>query len=137
MSKHDNPGRTHFVGDECPGGHTPLEWGPTAPRRMTWQEAMDWCAALREGGHDDWRLPTIQELTSVIDYTRCNPACAPALGMAAFTHWSSTTFAYNPLYAWLVHFDDGLVSAYYKGYGGHVRAVRTRKDTQAQPMGTV
>jgi hypothetical protein len=25
MSKHDNPGRTHFVGDECPGGHV----GPT------------------------------------------------------------------------------------------------------------
>jgi hypothetical protein len=32
-------------------------------KEMDWQEAWDWCGNLKLGGHDDWRLPTMEELT--------------------------------------------------------------------------
>jgi hypothetical protein len=35
--------------------------------RVTWYEAGDYSARLRLGGHDDWRVPSIKELISLVD----------------------------------------------------------------------
>jgi len=31
-------------------------------------------------GHDDWRLPNVRELQSIVDYGRANQAIDPVLG---------------------------------------------------------
>ncbi len=35
---------------------------------VRWGEAIDYCSALNLGGHKDWRLPTITELASIVNY---------------------------------------------------------------------
>ena len=35
--------------------------------RITWYEAEDYAARLRLGDHDDWRVPSIKELISLVD----------------------------------------------------------------------
>jgi hypothetical protein len=45
-----------------------LSWAvlPSAEGEMAWQSAVDYCGGLTQCGHDDWRLPTISELRSLV-----------------------------------------------------------------------
>jgi hypothetical protein len=45
-----------------------LEWALASNGEdITWPEAVEYCAALSLGGHDDWRLPTLAELERLHD----------------------------------------------------------------------
>jgi hypothetical protein len=48
---------------------TRLMWEQnTGPSRRSWQDAIHYCDALTLAGHDDWRLPEIWELFSLIQF---------------------------------------------------------------------
>ena len=34
--------------------------------RLTWEKALDYCKNLKEGGHNDWRMPNIDELRTLV-----------------------------------------------------------------------
>ena len=106
---------------------TGLEWQaiPFADS-MKHADAVQACAELRLGGHDDWRLPTRTELLTLVDDTRCSPA----IDTDAFPNtpntwfWTSTAYAGDKDYAWVVGFDAGRSSFSDRGSSGRVRAVR-------------
>lgn len=92
-----------------------------------WYDAQDvFIATLNSqnfGGHNDWRLPTIKELSTISlrfniteDYFPNNKASLP--------YWSSTTYANDPLRAWGIRFGYGDVNGSSKSNDGYVRAVR-------------
>ena len=86
---------------------TGLEWQQaTAPGTYTWQEAINYCENLTLGGYDDWRLPTIKELSTLVDSSRFSPAIDNTFfpGTVASQYWSSTTDTYNVANAWSVKF---------------------------------
>lgn len=111
---------------------TDLMWQKTTVGEMTWTEALSYCKRLSLGGHEDWRLPTLQELHSLIDHRYCNPAIDTTAfpDTVSFPHWSSTTYAFytdGTLYtggAWFVHFSSGSIGYSYKSSTHYVRAVR-------------
>jgi len=95
--------------------------------RVTWQHALDYVALLNAEeylGHEDWRLPTVRELSSLVDSSRYNPSIDPVFSTMASGYWSSTTNAYITIYAWYVGFNDGVVYYNYKTNYSYVRAVR-------------
>ena len=48
-----------------------LQWAQDAGgQEMSWHEANDYVKKLRLGGHSDWRLPTKEELESLISYCK-------------------------------------------------------------------
>lgn len=42
--------------------------------RLTFDQAAAFCEDLTFAGHDDWRLPTIEEIFTIINYLQENPA---------------------------------------------------------------
>ncbi|OGW00156.1 MAG: hypothetical protein A2W75_07770 [Nitrospinae bacterium RIFCSPLOWO2_12_39_15] len=65
-----------------------------------WESAITYCEGLSLGGDNDWRLPNIKELLSIIDTTYF-----PNTNSSYY--WSSTTDADYYTNAWLVYFGDG------------------------------
>lgn len=107
---------------------TGLEWQATPfPERMTLDEATAACAALTLGGHSDFRVPSIDELESIRDRSRFDPAidtdAFPGCPSASF--WSDTPHVYAPSeFTWIVSFYGGGSGDVRRASGIRVRAVR-------------
>ena len=107
---------THIIGN--------LEWQlEHSPDRMRWEEATNYAKSLGDG----WRLPTIKELASLVDYSVLNPAISEPFVHCTETavYWSSTTYADYTSYAWYVYFHNGYVDNSYKANSYYVRCVRS------------
>jgi len=70
-------------------------------------DATQYCTDLVLGGNADWRLPLLDELQTIVDYTRYNPAIDPVFTCDLYSVWSSTPLASNPASVWFVNFLDG------------------------------
>jgi len=97
--------------------------------RLAWKEALSRPQENVFAGHNDWRLPTYKELSSLVE-ERCydpaiNVALFPSSPPAGF--WSSTADANRMGYAWVVGFGYG--DAFYGSESGpyFVRLVRDSK----------
>jgi hypothetical protein len=90
--------------------------------QRTWNNALSDCNGLSSGqcgladgsSAGDWRLPSVRELHSVIDYSQHNPAIGffallLIQNLQSHSYWSSTTHATNSSIAWLVFMFDGFV----------------------------
>ena len=77
-------------------------------------------------GHQDWRLPRIQELQSIAHYGRSNPAIDTSYfpNTVAAGFWSGSTYAKNTAQAWDVFFTSSGVYTDVKNAGYLVRLVR-------------
>ncbi len=101
---------------------------------VPWLKALEFVAGINSGTYDcsdtsnggnyqtDWRLPTRNELFSLIDAGYYGPALTDAAGTAKWTsdgdafsgvvssrYWSSTTYASNTTLAWFVFLGNGYV----------------------------
>ena len=93
---------------------------------FTWEEALAYCENLLSAGYNDWRLPNINELQSIVDYEHAVPAIDilyfPNTMLTAY--WSATTRGSTVYSAWGVNSGYGNVSSRDKPTLYHVRAVR-------------
>ncbi len=97
---------------------TGLVWeqSPSTSDR-TWEDAQIWCNTSTIGGRLGWRLPTIQELASLVDPTQSpplpsgHPFSNVRTSVDSSYYWSATTYSGNPYtnMAWVVSFFFGTV----------------------------
>ncbi len=112
---------------------TGLSWTLSADiclGKVRWTEALEAVRGLNRehlGGFSDWRLPNINELESLVDCSRYDPALPdahPFLDVREF-YWSSTTSFYEPVWAWALYLLKGATGVGLKeGRHFYVWAVR-------------
>ena len=109
-----------------------LQWQDTTAKRALWQEAVDICENSDFGGYNDWRLPNIQELRTIVDRYKQGLSIVEDftnldnLPDVEFKHWSSTTKVTNKANAYHINFMNGTVSDSVKYTNNHyVRCVRS------------
>ena len=122
--------------------NTHLEWqddysdNGNLIKNGTWFQAINYCEALDLNGNN-WRLPNINELISLVDVTIHSPAINSIFQNTfnpdfdhAYNFWSSTTHNEYDSKAWYIQFDDGeqqsqdKINPYNPTYGRNVRCVR-------------
>ena len=83
-----------------------------------YDEAVKYCENLTFAGFEDWRLPTLNELISITDDTRFEPAINKAFKNIAYEtnvkgekiydwYWSSTKYVSDSYFVWVVSFENG------------------------------
>ena len=78
-------------------------------------------------GFTDWRVPDIEELRSIVDYSRTNPSIDINYfpNTRSDWYWSASPYADVSDYAWLLYFFYGSGYDNYRIYDSHVRLVRS------------
>jgi hypothetical protein len=113
---------------------TGLEWQCESPGEMSWPEALAYARALELDGKNDWRLPSVAELETLLDrgvlYYELRPIVRRNVPFRDdLSYWSSTTFQEGTNNAWIVMFDGAYVLSYYKSNKYYVRCVRKELKT--------
>ncbi len=97
--------------------------------KITQPRAREYCSELKLGGFEDWRLPTIHELLTIVDYKRVSPAIPKAFSYVEDEsfYWSKTRVADEDDAFWGVNFKRGASSKASEYYDRYVRCVRDLK----------
>jgi hypothetical protein len=87
--------------------------------KTTWEGAIGYCDGLVLSGLEDWRLPNINELTSLVDFERNTPSIDPVFqytnASTYSNYWSSTSNPGSENYALKITFENGTQSPTSKG----------------------
>jgi len=97
--------------------------------KVTWYEAKSYCSNLNLAGHNDWRLPDIKALESIVDVMAYRPSIKKGFKHVNTTgfYWSSSSVQSDNSFATIMRFEFGEVGAFRKGKELGVRCVRGRQ----------
>jgi len=90
---------------------------------MDWKESKEYCKGLGDG----WRLPTMEELISLIDSSQSNPDLPEKTKLKPKSgyYWSSIPYGRGfTSIIWTISLDDGISGADFKTFSNYVLPVR-------------
>lgn len=110
-------------GEACDQGEASL---------LNWAHALTHVAkvnAAKAAGHDDWRLPNVRELNSIVELQCADPAINSEIFPAApSVHtWTSSPYHFYTHYSWFVDFASGAVTYDERIQPKAVRLVRSAR----------
>ena len=113
---------------------TNLLWQKGSVPANSWKDALAYCQNLEYAGYSDWRLPNKNELVTLVDYSKADPASSFP-GMVSETLLTSTfKAAYggadDPL---VIDMKDGMIKEYYSYKD--VSLICVRSDSKPLPAG--
>ena len=120
--------RNGLMWQGCHAGLSGVKCDIGTSEEMIWGRALEYCETLNWAGYNDWYMPNVKELRSIVDEERSDPAIDP-IAFPATTpgrYLTSTSHSNIPWWSWSAHFYEGVVVVvYYKDELGNVRCVRS------------
>ena len=111
-------GQTYEASDEsCSGSVSSYDW----------QAALEAAGAYSFANHDDWRLPNLNELRSLVAYNRYSPSINSDIfpNTTSSYYWSSSPDTGNSSNAWRLSFSSGSNGDQSRTSAYYVRLVRS------------
>ncbi|MDQ1340909.1 MAG: hypothetical protein QG567_2067 [Campylobacterota bacterium] len=107
---------------------TNLSWQDNRDAKITtrsFKEAISWCEEFAFAGYDDWRLPSVDELFTIVDKIKQKPAIKDGFKyIISSYYWTSTEHEKNTGRSWFVSFDNGYRYSYHQKRKFFIRCVR-------------
>ncbi len=119
--------QTGLMWAKCAQGLSGSECAAGSLIEYDWQAALNLANSSTLASHHDWRLPNINELSSIVE----GQCFSPTINLSVFPNtpssafWSASPYAYGSDYAWSVYFHDGHSDYDYRGNSLYVRLVRS------------
>jgi len=111
------------IGEEViRASHTNLIWTKNSWSLQTFDEVSAHCSELEYGGDDDWRVPEIDELKTLISPENVSLSEFPGIEDSYF--WSGSSFENLGEKAWAVDFSTGSVKSEEKTESYYLKCVR-------------
>ncbi len=90
---------------------------------LSFDKAIAYCEDLDFAGHDDWYLPTLSELKTIVNVDNYPKTVISVFKYTASEYyWSSSQNGTE--YGWMILFRNGSTDYYYKRDTNHLRCVR-------------
>ncbi|MDX1960359.1 MAG: DUF1566 domain-containing protein, partial [Leptospiraceae bacterium] len=116
---------TGLVWQKCSAGLSGTTCTTGSAGTYSWTNALNYCNSMSLASRS-WRLPSANELRTIIDLTRTS---SPTINTTAFPatfasgYWSSSSFVLGGTGAWYVVFSNGVVAYDGKTSNSYVRCV--------------
>ena len=95
---------------------------------ITYYKSEEYCKNLVIGKYRNFRIPTLTELQSIVDYKMYDPAIKKGFDYVSNEYyWSTTPFADDAKTVWLIHFRKGERTVKSMHYDRHIRCVQSSK----------
>ncbi|MBV6492034.1 MAG: hypothetical protein LDLANPLL_00023 [Turneriella sp.] len=120
--------RTNLRWQKCSNNLSGTSCSSGTATQLSWVNAIAYCESLNLGSFGNstaWRLPSKNELVSIVDRSRSSPAIDTAAFPATVPglYWSSSTYVSSVSNAWNVNFDYGNTLSNAKTASTSVRCV--------------
>ena len=115
-----------LIWKQCSQGLSGSDCSSGAVETKTWQQALQAADTEQFAGYDDWRLPNLSELASLVEMSCYSPAINDNYfpNTENSYYWSSSPYAGSSTYAWHVYFYGGSDGRLSKNNNVYVRLVR-------------
>ena len=123
--------KTGLIWKQCLEGQSGSDCASGGVETFTWQQALQRAQTVNSSGgfagFSDWRVPTIKELSSLVEHQCVGPAINLTRFPNASNHWlwSSSAVAGSAFHAWGVNFGNGSTNGILKSDSYQLRLVRS------------
>jgi len=112
---------------KCADGQSGTNCGTGSATSVSWSQALNIAYDSTLSGYDNWRLPNIKELQTLIDYNSFSPSAYTNFfpGTTNSKFWTASPAIFNSNYTWVADFSSGNIDVSTANSNNALRIVRS------------